>query len=161
MSIGGKELLEPQPELTRREDDIGQVEVQEHPLLLIAKNCLRDKDENRPAAREICVMVAGLKKKEDYTDSPNIDEEIARLEAEVDQLMSNIGDRVVEENRVVIDKPGSYELIEGYHDITMDQVSATFYPSRLPPHIIHIPRQRSYYSHIGILTGTLSCVLPV
>ncbi len=107
VTIDGRELLEPQPELTRREDDIGQVEDQEHPLLLIAKNCLRDKDENRPAAREICVMIADLKKKEDYTDSPNIDEEIARLKAQL-KLATEDKDAKVEdmvtENRVLIGK---------------------------------------------------------
>ena len=40
-----------------------------HPLLLIAKKCLRDKQDERPSAEELCESLAALKEKPEYSES--------------------------------------------------------------------------------------------
>jgi serine/threonine protein kinase len=49
-------------EYERRQSHISQIE-SSHPLLAIALKCLKDKDVDRPSAREICTKVALLKQK--------------------------------------------------------------------------------------------------
>ncbi len=49
-------------EYERRQNHISQIE-SSHPLLAIALKCLKDKDVDRPSAREICTEVALLKQK--------------------------------------------------------------------------------------------------
>ena len=61
-------VIVPVPERQRRADDIGQVDPH-NPLRPIALRCIRDKDNDRPSASELCEWVAGVKKEPAYSES--------------------------------------------------------------------------------------------
>ena len=56
------------PEVERRQNHISQVDPN-HLLLPIALNCLKDKDNERPSAHQLCERVADLKRMPRYIDS--------------------------------------------------------------------------------------------
>ena len=55
-------------EIERRQNHISQVDPN-HPLLLIALHCLKDRDVERPSAQELCHRVAALKEIPRFTES--------------------------------------------------------------------------------------------
>ena len=55
-----RRLQEIVPEVERRESDIKLVQ-SDHPLLQMVLNCLRDKDEERPSAQELCEELVARK----------------------------------------------------------------------------------------------------
>ena len=55
-------------ECERRQNDISKVDPN-HPLLLIAFDCLKDKDFERPSAKELCKSMAMLQKGHEYSES--------------------------------------------------------------------------------------------
>ena len=63
------------PEIERRQNHISQVD-QNHPLLQIALDCLKDTDIERPSAQQLCTRVAGLKESEEYAKSVHKEKEI-------------------------------------------------------------------------------------
>ena len=58
--IGGRELLERQTELSRREADLKLVDANNR-LLPIACGCLKDSAEERPSAKELCGQIRPLR----------------------------------------------------------------------------------------------------
>ena len=64
-------LLMQIPEINRRKNHISQV-VPNHSLLLIALDCLNDKDTERPSAHQLCERVAGLKGTSNYKVSASV-----------------------------------------------------------------------------------------
>ena len=56
------------PEVNRRQNHINQVPPN-NSLLLIALDCLKDKDTERPSAYQLCERVAALKGMPKYIDS--------------------------------------------------------------------------------------------
>ena len=58
-------------EVNRRQNHISQVNP-DHPLLIIALDCLKDKDSERPSAHQICERVADQKEMLQYLDSKKI-----------------------------------------------------------------------------------------
>ena len=56
------------PEKDRRKKDIDLIEP-DHPLLPIAMKCIKDKEEERPSANELCKQLGSLKKGEMYNDA--------------------------------------------------------------------------------------------
>ena len=54
------EKIVPVPELERRRDDISKVP-SSHPLLPVARHCLKDKDRDRPSAAQLCQSLDELK----------------------------------------------------------------------------------------------------
>ena len=66
----GKILVQA-PEVNRRRNHINQVD-SNHSLLLVALNCLKDKDSERPSAHQLCERVADLKGTPKYRDSARI-----------------------------------------------------------------------------------------
>ena len=56
------------PEVERRKKHISTVN-QHHPLLLIAVDCLKDKDIERPYAQQLCERLEALKESSEYRDS--------------------------------------------------------------------------------------------
>ena len=61
-------------EIDRRQNHISIV-AQNHPLKLIALDCLKDEDDERPSARQACKRVAALKESADYSESVKANEE--------------------------------------------------------------------------------------
>ena len=55
-------------EIERRQNHIGKIDTK-HPLLQIALDCLKDKDTERPVARQLCERVASLKQDPEYDES--------------------------------------------------------------------------------------------
>ena len=82
------------PEVDRRQNHICQID-QNHSLLLVALDCLKDKDSERPSAHELCERAAALKEMEMYIDCTRItqhqcmmsfkEEEIQRLRQELQE----------------------------------------------------------------------------
>ena len=58
----------PVPEEERREKDIDLVDPN-HPILPLARHCLKDRDTDRPSADELCERLATLKGEQMYTHS--------------------------------------------------------------------------------------------
>ncbi len=96
--VGGRELLEPQTEYSRREEDIKIVDTT-HPLLSIACDCLKDKEGDRPSATELCRLLAGLKEDERYArrDAGSSEEKESGAEEELRSLKEEL-----EESKVAI-----------------------------------------------------------
>ena len=58
----------PVPELQRRRNHLGIV-AETHPMLHLAKDCLKDTDTERPSAQQICRRLSALKKAPQYAQS--------------------------------------------------------------------------------------------
>ena len=56
------------PERERRKEHIGMINRQ-HPLLLVALDCIKDRDEERPSSSYLCNYLPSLKQRKDYKDS--------------------------------------------------------------------------------------------
>ena len=56
------------PEVDRRQNHINQVDPN-HTLLVVALDCLKDKDTERPSAQQLCERVEALKGSTEYTES--------------------------------------------------------------------------------------------
>ena len=56
------------PEVERRQEHISLI-AQAHPLLEVALDCLKDKDGERPSAREVCGRLTALKQAPQFTQS--------------------------------------------------------------------------------------------
>ena len=117
--VGGRELLEPQSELSRREEDINAVDAN-HPLLIVARDCLKDKESDRPSATVLCDRVKNLKeaahKKETLAGEKDheidllkkkFEERIQSLERSKNEVIKDLEERlnntVVSKNKVIED----------------------------------------------------------
>ena len=58
----------PVPELQRRDNHLSLV-AETHPMLRLAKNCLKDTDTERPSAKQICRHLSALKQTPQYAQS--------------------------------------------------------------------------------------------
>ena len=65
------------PECERRKNHINKIDPN-HPLLVIALDCLKDKDVERPSAEELCRRVTSLKQNHKYKESARVGEEQSR-----------------------------------------------------------------------------------
>lgn len=78
------------PESDRRKEDIDQVEP-DHPLLPLVLQCLKDRDSERPLAREICFQLTALKGEPRYTESVrNRVAEVQRLQLELNECRTEL-----------------------------------------------------------------------
>ena len=59
------QVLVPIPEVERRQAHITLIEPT-HPLLPIALECLKDRDEDRPSSQQLCQMLVDLKRRNEY-----------------------------------------------------------------------------------------------
>jgi serine/threonine protein kinase len=64
----GRKVMMSVPEMERRQNHIDLVQPN-HPLLVIALDCLNELESDRPSAQEICERVAALKESAEYADS--------------------------------------------------------------------------------------------
>ena len=60
--------IDPVPELQRRHNHVSLV-AETHPMLLLAKDCLKDTDTERPSAQQICRRLSTLKEAPQYAQS--------------------------------------------------------------------------------------------
>ena len=84
------------PEVSRRQNHISQVDP-DHPLLPVILDCLKDKDNERPSAHQLCERVADLKRMEKYIDS-------ARTVQDKDEVIQSLASRVEENVRAISSK---------------------------------------------------------
>ena len=90
-------------EIERRQNHINQVDPN-HPLLPIALHCLKDSDDERPSAQELCHRVAALKETPQFTESVRRAQErpepgnTTEREEEIRELQQQVQDKE-EENR--------------------------------------------------------------
>jgi serine/threonine protein kinase len=77
------------PEVNRRQNHISEIPPN-HSLLPIAVDCLKDKDNERPSAHQLCERVADLKGKPDYRDSSRA---VQDKEEEIQQLRQQIREK--------------------------------------------------------------------
>ena len=104
-------------ERERRQNHISKIEPN-HPLLAIAFDCLKDKDVERPSAKELCKRIASLKQSHKYSESVRISEEqnreiIRRVESlqkqhaqEIEylqQIVQSQRERLDEKDRVIME----------------------------------------------------------
>ena len=90
------------PERERRQNHISQINPN-HPLLPIALNCLKDRDNERPSAHQLCESVAALKGMIEYRNSQEKTEgNICR--DEVLQQIWDLQQRLEEKNHVIDQK---------------------------------------------------------
>ena len=68
------------PEIDRRQNHISQIPPN-HSLLPIALECLKDKDNERPSAHQLCERTGGLKEMPNYIVSAQGEDEIIRSQA--------------------------------------------------------------------------------
>ena len=92
------------PEIDRRQNHISQVDPN-HSLLPITLDCLKDKDNERPSAHQLCERVADLKGMPEYRDSARA---VQDKEEEIQQLRQQIRDK---------DQPIRQQLEEGERQI--------------------------------------------
>ena len=60
--------LTPVPEIERRENHINLIEPK-HPMLPVIKSCLRDREQERPSAQQLCHQLVTLKQAREYSQS--------------------------------------------------------------------------------------------
>ena len=84
------------PEVSRRQNHISQVDP-DHPLLPVILDCLKDKDNERPSAHQLCERVADLRRLEKYIDS-------ARTVQDKDEVIQSLASRVEEKDRAISSK---------------------------------------------------------
>ena len=89
-------LLVRMPEVSRRQNHISQVDP-DHPLLPVILDCLKDKDNERPSAHQVCERVADLKRMEKYIDN-------ARTVQDKDEVIQSLASRVEENIRAISSK---------------------------------------------------------
>ena len=95
------------PEVSRRQNHISQVDP-DHPLLPIILDCLKDKDNERPSAHQLCERVADLKRIESYIDSANTvtskekgkEKQMGQLQQERDEARRRLEERERQLGRV-------------------------------------------------------------
>ena len=80
----------------RRQNHISQVDP-DHPLLPVILDCLKDKDNERPSAHQLCERAADLKRMEKYIDS-------ARTVQDKDEVIQSLASRVEENVRAISSK---------------------------------------------------------
>ena len=83
-------------EQDRRQNHISKVDT-DHPLLPVILDCLKDKDNKRPSAHQLCERVADLKRMEKYIDS-------ARTVQDKDKVIQSLASRVEENVRAISSK---------------------------------------------------------
>ena len=84
------------PEADRRQNHVSQVDP-DHPLLPVILDCLKDKDNERPSAHQVCERVADLKRMEKYIDN-------ARTVQDKDEVIQSLASRVEENVRAISSK---------------------------------------------------------
>ena len=77
------------PESDRRKKDIDLIE-SDHPLLPIALQCIKDLDEERPTADEVCEQLSLLKKGARYTQRKERSNDQTSLQSEVEKKEQEI-----------------------------------------------------------------------
>ena len=63
------------PEVERRQNHISEVDA-DHPLLLIALDCLKDVEYERPSSQQLCERVAAVKESSEYRESSQVNNEV-------------------------------------------------------------------------------------
>ena len=77
------------PEVDRRQEQINKVD-QNHPLLEIVLNCLKDNDIDRPSAQYLCERVSTLKDTSEYNESQTYSEETHEHTSVIDTVTSKL-----------------------------------------------------------------------
>ena len=87
----------PVAEVERRRSDMSGIEAT-HPLLLVALDCIRDVESQRPTSHDLCERLEGLQRSEKYSESKllseNMEERIAataaQQRAEIERLKGQV-----------------------------------------------------------------------
>ena len=94
--LGAGRLLMQIPEVNRRHNHISKVDP-DHPLLSVILDCLKDKDNERPSAHQLCEKIADLKEMDTYIDS-------TRTVQDKDEVIQELTSRVEEKDRTILSK---------------------------------------------------------
>ena len=84
------------PEMNRRQDHVSQVDP-DQPLLPVILDCLKDRDNERPSAHQLCERIVDLKRMEKYINS-------ARTVQDKDEVIQSLASRVEEKDRTISSK---------------------------------------------------------
>ena len=108
----GKILVQA-PEINRRQNHISQVNP-DNPLLLIALDCLKDRDIERPSAHQLCERVADLKEMPKYTDS-------ARSAQDKDEIIQSQAIHIEEIEHMIASKEDEIRQLRQEKDILLEE----------------------------------------
>ena len=123
------------PEVERRQNHIGEVDPN-HPLLPVALDCLKDKDNERPSAYQLCERVAHLKEIPKYSDSirttqhkdmmiQSLTSSISSKEEEIHLLRHQLQQRISEHDKVLEERERQLRRVNQQLE-TSEQVVAQF-----------------------------------
>ena len=105
-------ILVPIPELERRENDIHRIDAA-HPLLLVALDCLKDRDMERLSAPQLCHHLAALRETPKFTESK---QQVQGGQVEVQDRRIQEQQREIQEKQFEIQEK-QFEIQEKQHEI--------------------------------------------
>ena len=100
-------------EKDRRQNHISQVDP-DHPLLPVILDCLKDKDNKRPSAHQLCERVADLKRMEKYIDS-------ARSVQDKDEVIQSLASCVEEKDRAISSKDEENQQLRQQLQLSLEE----------------------------------------
>ena len=108
--LGAGRLLMQIPEVSRRQSHISQVDP-DHLLLPIIFDCIKDKDNERPSAHQLCERVADLKRKENYIKNARDKEEV----------IQSLESRVHEKDQTILSKEEESQQLRQQLQLTLEE----------------------------------------
>ena len=110
------------PEIERRQNHISRVDPN-HALLRVTLECLKDRDTERPSAKQLCERVAAVKESQDYSESVraakgrNTNEQGGRREREIEltSLRQRHAESLRQKDEVIAACQGEMEQLRQKH----------------------------------------------
>ena len=123
----GRVLVEV-PELERRKEHLDLISPT-HPLLMVALDCLKDKEDPRPTAEQLCSRLIGLKESRAYQDSlqqspeevavvaapvrdHELEQQLRETESRVEDLTREVEQLQLQKDELDRDKSGENEYLQ-------------------------------------------------
>ena len=123
----GRVLVEV-PELERRKEHLDLISPT-HPLLMVALDCLKDKEDPRPTAEQLCSRLIGLKESRAYQDSlqkspeevavvaapvrdHELEQQLRETESRVEDLTREVQQLQLQKNELDREKSGENEHLQ-------------------------------------------------
>ena len=91
-------MFAPIPEIERRRNHIDLIDLK-HPMLPLIESCLKDRERERPSARQLCHQLATLKQVPEYTQSKQQPSQQERRIQEQEQLIQEQHKKIQDQKR--------------------------------------------------------------
>ena len=106
------------PEIDRRENHISQLDPN-NTLLQISLDCLKDKDDERPSAQQLCERAAALKEQSEYINNASLraaETKERHLEEKISSLRENHAREIASQNTIIEAKQYEVQDLIRSHD---------------------------------------------